>query len=79
VAVAGEAEEVCDYFAPGFVFHAPSGRESDYAGLAAYLESLRNAVEDRSIRRGVVVVGGNTIASQTWIQGTFVLSSRSLP
>ena len=71
--VSGEhPDEVGDYFAPGFVFHGPGGREADYAGLAAYFESLRNAFDDRSIRRGIIVVEGNTIACQTWIEGTFV-------
>lgn len=33
---------------------------------------MRAAFDDRSIRRGIVVVEGNTIACQTWIEGTFV-------
>ena len=65
-------EEVDDYFAPGFVFHGPGGLETDYAGLTAYFESVRAAFDDRSIRRGIVVVEGNTIACQTWIEGSFV-------
>jgi predicted ester cyclase len=71
--VSGEApEEVGDYFSPGFRFHGPGGFESDYAGLSEYFESVRTAFEDRSIRRGIVVVEGNDIACQTWIEGTFV-------
>jgi predicted ester cyclase len=71
--VSGEHhDEVGDYFAPGFRFHGPGGMESDYAGLKAYFESVREAFADRSIRRGIIVVEGNTIACQTWIEGTFV-------
>jgi predicted ester cyclase len=71
--VSGEhPDEVADYFAPEFVFHGPGGIESDYAGLSAYFESVRDAFADRAIRRGIMVVEGNTIACQTWIEGTFV-------
>jgi predicted ester cyclase len=71
--VSGEhPDEVGDYFAPEFVFHGPGGIESDYAGLSAYFESVRDAFADRAIRRGIMVVEGNTIACQTWIEGTFV-------
>jgi predicted ester cyclase len=71
--VSGERpDEVGDYFAPEFVFHGPGGIESDYAGLSAYFESVRDAFADRAIRRGIMVVEGNTIACQTWIEGTFV-------
>jgi predicted ester cyclase len=71
--VSGEhPDEVGDYFAPGFEFHGPGGFESDYEGLQNYFVSLRSAFEDRSIRRGITVVEGNTIACQTWIEGTFV-------
>jgi predicted ester cyclase len=65
-------DEVGDYFAPEFRFHGPGGVESDYAGLTAYFESVREAFDERSIRRGIMVVEGNTIACQTWIEGTFV-------
>lgn len=71
--VSGDApEEVGDYFAPDFTFHGPGGFVSDYAGLASYFESLRAAFDDRSIRRGIMLVEGNQIACQTWIEGTFV-------
>ncbi len=33
---------------------------------------MRAAFADRAIRRGIIVVEGNTIACQTWIEGTFV-------
>ena len=65
-------DEVRDYFAPGFEFHGPGDFESDYDGLQDYFASLRAAFDDRSIRRGITVVEGNTIACQTWIEGTFV-------
>ncbi len=71
--VSGDApDEVGDYFARDFKFHGPGGFESDYAGLSGYFASLRAAFDDRSIRRGIVIVEGNEIACQTWIEGTFV-------
>lgn len=71
--VSGEhQDELADYFAAGYRFHGPGGFESDYAGLAAYFQSLRDAFEDRAIRRGIIIVEGSTIACQTWIEGTFV-------
>ncbi len=45
---------------------------SDYAGLTDYFASIRAAFDDRSIRRGIVVVEGHYAACQTWIAGTFV-------
>lgn len=71
--VSGEhPDEVPDHFAPEFEFHGPGDFESDYEGLQSYFTSLRAAFEDRSIRRGIIVVEGDTIACQTWIEGTFV-------
>ena len=46
--------------------------ESDYAGLIAYFASVRAAFDDRTITRGIVVAEGDTVACQTWIEGTFV-------
>jgi len=40
--------------------------------LAEYFASLRAAFDDRSSRRGIVVVEGDYVACQTWIEGTFV-------
>ncbi|MDG4840307.1 ester cyclase [Micromonospora sp. WMMD967] len=34
--------------------------------------AIRTAFDDRSIRRGFVVVEGEFVACQTWIEGTFV-------
>jgi predicted ester cyclase len=76
---AGEAEvlgaeqaEIDSYFdTKRFRFHAPDGFETDFAGLNDYFKSVRAAFDDRSIRRGVIVVEGNTVACQTWIEGTF--------
>jgi predicted ester cyclase len=65
--------EVETYFATDqFRFHGPDGLESDYAGLADHFAAIRAAFDDRSIRRGIMVVEGNQIACQTWIEGTFV-------
>jgi predicted ester cyclase len=76
---AGEAEvlgapreEIARYFdTERFRFHGPDGFETNYAGLNAYFESIRAAFTDRTIRRGIMVVEGDTIACQTWIEGTF--------
>ncbi|WP_208024336.1 ester cyclase [Amycolatopsis pithecellobii] len=72
--VSGEdLAEAATYFdVEKFRFHGPDGFESDYAGLSAYFGSLRDAFDNRSIRRGIVVAEGDTLACQTWIEGTFV-------
>jgi predicted ester cyclase len=71
--ISGDDEAAVDaYFAPGFRFHGPDGRELDYEGLQSYFRSLRAAFDDRSITRGIVVVEGNYVACQTTIAGTFV-------
>ena len=72
--VSGEsAAETDTYFdTAGFRFHGPDGFESDYAGLTGYFESIRAAFDDRSIRRGIVIVEGLHVACQTWIEGRFV-------
>jgi predicted ester cyclase len=71
--VSGEhPDEVGDYFAPGYEFHGPGDFESDYEGLQDYFASIRAGFDDRSIRRGIIVVEGNTIACQTFIEGRFV-------
>jgi hypothetical protein len=67
------ADEIASYFdAKNFRFHAPDGFETDYAGLNAYFASVRAAFDDRSIRRGIMMVEGNLMACQTWIEGRFV-------
>lgn len=71
--VSGEnPAEAESYFSPDFRFHGPDGFESDAAGVSRYFEAIRHAFEDRSIRRGVIVVEGATLACQTWMEGTFV-------
>jgi predicted ester cyclase len=64
--------EVDAYFAPGFKFHGPDGRELDYEGLQSYFAALRAAFDDRTITRGIVIVEGQYVACQTTIAGTFV-------
>jgi predicted ester cyclase len=67
------AEEIAQYFdTERFRFHGPDGFEAGYDGLSAYFASVREAFDDRSIRRGIIVVDGATVACQTWIEGTFV-------
>jgi predicted ester cyclase len=72
--VSGEDQAETDsYFdMANFRFHGPDGFEADYAGLTNYFKAIRAAFDDRSIRRGIIVVEGDTIACQTWIEGTFV-------
>jgi predicted ester cyclase len=72
--LSGEDQAEADtYFdAANFQFHGPDGFDTDYQGLTAYFQSIRDAFDDRSIRRGIVVVEGNTVACQTWMEGTFV-------
>ncbi|MBR8744926.1 ester cyclase [Nocardiopsis sp. MG754419] len=69
----GPQEELDSYFnAEKFTFDGPGGWKADYAGLNAYFQSVRAAFDDRSIRRGIVLVEGDLLACQTWIEGTFV-------
>jgi predicted ester cyclase len=71
--VSGEHQaEVGTYFDQDkFRFHGPGGFETDYAGLTAYFASVRAAFDDRKITRGIIVAESNTVACQTWIEGTF--------
>jgi len=68
-----DLDESSQYFdTKMFRFHGPGGFETDYEGLQAYFASVRSAFDDRSIRRGIIIVEGNLIACQTWIEGNFV-------
>jgi hypothetical protein len=60
-----------------FRFHGPDGFEADYSGLSNYFNAVRSAFDDRSIRRGIIVVEGNDVACQTWIEGPLSVSSPS--
>ncbi|TAN00785.1 MAG: hypothetical protein EPN45_13865 [Rhizobiaceae bacterium] len=69
----GEQAEIDGYFdTEQFRFHGPAGFEADYAGLSDYFRSVRAAFDDRSIRRGIIIVEGDFVACQTWIEGRFV-------
>jgi predicted ester cyclase len=72
--ISGEDQAETDsYFNTSqFRFHGPDGFEADYAGLTNYFKSIRAALNDRSIRRGIIVVEGRYIACQTWMEGRFV-------
>jgi predicted ester cyclase len=72
VSGADQAETDSYFDTENFRFHGPDGFESDYAGLTDYFAAVRAAFDDRSIRRGIVVVEGDHVACQTWIEGTFV-------
>ncbi|MBL7255766.1 ester cyclase [Paractinoplanes lichenicola] len=70
--VSGDHPETPSYFdTEKFRFHGPDGFDTDYAGLADYFTSIRAAFDDRTIRRGIIVVEGDYIACQTYIEGTF--------
>jgi predicted ester cyclase len=72
VVMGADQDEIDSYFdTKQFRFHAPDGFETDFAGLNNYFKAVRAAFDDRSIRRGIVVVQGNYVACQTWIEGTF--------
>ena len=69
----GDQVETDSYFdTEQFRFHGPGGFETDYNGLTDYFRSVRAAFDERSIRRGIIIVEGNYIACQTWIEGRFV-------
>jgi predicted ester cyclase len=72
--VSGEDQAETDsYFDTSqFRFHGPDGFEADYVGLSNYFKSIRAAFDDRSIRRGIIVVDGLYVACQTWMEGRFV-------
>jgi predicted ester cyclase len=72
--VSGEDQAETDsYFDTSqFRFHGPDGFEADYSGLTDYFKSIRAAFDNRSIRRGIIVVEGRYVACQTWIEGRFV-------
>jgi predicted ester cyclase len=76
----GDAADTASHFdTEHFRFHGPDGFESDYAGLIAYFQAVREAFDDRSIRRGVVLVDGQDVACQTWIEGRFVRAFSQSP
>ena len=53
----GDQAETDSYFdVDRFRFHGPDGFEADYVGLTNYFGSVRAAFDERSIRRGIIVV-----------------------
>ncbi len=79
--ISGEDQAETDtYFdTERFRFHGPAGFETDYEGLTNYFRSIRAAFEERSIRRGIIVVDGNYVACQTWMEGRFVREFTASP
>jgi hypothetical protein len=67
-----QVETDSDFDTERFRFHGPASFEANYGGLTNYFKSIRGAFDDRSIRRGVIVVEGKYVACQTWIEGQFV-------
>jgi predicted ester cyclase len=72
--ISGENQvETDSYFdTENFKFHGPDGFDTDYTGLTNYFKSLREAFDNRAIKRGIMIVNGDYVACQTWIEGTFV-------
>lgn len=72
--VSGENQvETDSYFdTENFKFHGPDGFNADYTGLTNYFKSIREAFENRTIKRGIIIVNGDYVSCQTWIEGTFV-------
>jgi hypothetical protein len=57
IEVTGEdIDTIGEYFAPGFEFNGPGGFVADFNGLSDYFASVRAGFDDRSIRRGIIVV-----------------------
>jgi predicted ester cyclase len=76
----GDQAEIESYFDTSkFRFHGPDGFETDYAGLSTYFKSIRAGFDDRSIRRGIIIVECSYIACQTWIEGRFVREFANSP
>jgi predicted ester cyclase len=76
----GDQAEIESYFDTSkFRFHGPDGFETDYAGLSNYFKSIRAGFDNRSIRRGIIIVEGSYIACQTWIEGRFVREFANSP
>ncbi|MBD0294320.1 MAG: ester cyclase [Flavisolibacter sp.] len=72
--VSGENQvETDSYFdTENFKFHGPDGFNTDYTGLTNYFKSIREAFENRTIKRGIIIANGDYVSCQTWIEGTFV-------
>lgn len=71
-AIAHEDDAALDaYFAPGYVFHGPTG-DLDYEQLKSYFASLRDAFAGLKITRANVVGEGQFLASRTIFSGDFV-------
>jgi predicted ester cyclase len=76
----GDQAEIESYFDTSkFRFHGPDGFETDYAGLSNYFKSIRAGFDNRSIRRGIIIVEGSYFACQTWIEGRFVREFANSP
>src|SRR5580658_4854556 len=57
VVTGADQAEIDSYFdTKRFRFHAPDGFETDFDGLNNYFKAFRAAFDDRSIRRGIIVV-----------------------
>jgi predicted ester cyclase len=81
IEVSGEGlDEIARYFdVEAFRFYGPDGFESGFRGLSDYFTSVRAAFSNRSIRRGIILVDGDLIACQTWIEGDFVAAFTQSP
>lgn len=70
-AIAKEDDQALEaYFAPGYVFHGPTG-DLSFEQLKAYFTSLRAAFADLQLERAEIVGEGNLLASRTIFSGRF--------
>ena len=70
--VSGERRAEADLPFDATRFHGPDGFERDDAGLTRYVEAVRAAFDDRTIRRGIVIVEDLQLACRTRIEGRVV-------
>ncbi|TQS45329.1 ester cyclase [Cryptosporangium phraense] len=79
VSGADPVEQASYFDTEKFRWHGPDGAMADYDGLAELFAGFREAFDDRSIRRGILLAEGNLMACQTWIEGTFAREYRDSP
>lgn len=69
--IAREDDAAVDaFFAADFILHGPGG-DTDLAGLKRFWVAYRAAFSDFTITRGLIVVEGNYVATQTRFSGVF--------
>ena len=76
--IGGDQGETDSYFdTERFRFHGPDGFEADYGGLTNYFKSIREAFEDRSIRRASLSLRVNRLPARRGSRENLSASSRN--